>query len=87
MVARVLEEVRRFIPEATDQPLMAEVVRWPVAICLESPGQFPAMYCLKRNNIGDVKGLHLAGEYMYLISSVEGSLQSGEDAAAVLAEG
>jgi protoporphyrinogen/coproporphyrinogen III oxidase len=88
VVARVLEEVRRFIPEATDKPLMAEVVRWPEAICLESPGQFPAMYCLKRYHQGDVKGLHLAGEYMYLISSVEGALRSGEDAAAAaLAEG
>ncbi|HEY5531825.1 MAG TPA: NAD(P)/FAD-dependent oxidoreductase [Candidatus Anoxymicrobiaceae bacterium] len=87
LVKRVTDEVRRFIPTATDKPLMAEVVRWKDAICLESPGQFPAMYVLKRNNIRDVKGLHLAGEYMYLISSVEGALRSGEGAAAsILAE-
>lgn len=88
VVRRVLEEVRRFLPGAKADPLMAEVVRWKEAICLESPGQFPAMYCLKRNNLRDVRGLHLAGEYMYLISSVEGALRSGEDAAAaVLASG
>ena len=45
------------------------------------------MYCLKRNNIRDVKCLHLAGWYMYLVSCVEGALRSGEDAAtAVMAE-
>ncbi len=84
VVERVLQEVRRFIPSATGQPLMAEVVRWDEAICLESPGQFPAIYCLKRNAMDDVRGLHLAGEYMYLISSVEGALRSGEDAAAAV---
>jgi protoporphyrinogen/coproporphyrinogen III oxidase len=87
VVAKVMEEVRRFVPDAPDRPLFADVVRWDEAICLESPGQFPAMYCLKRNNIKDVQGLHLAGSYMYLVSCVEGALRSGEDAAAaVIAE-
>ena len=84
VVAKVLGEVRRFIPGATGEPILAEVVRWNEAICLESPGQFPAIYCLKRNHMNDVKGLHLAGEYLYLISSVEGALRSGEDAAAAV---
>lgn len=87
VVAKVIEEVRRFVPGAPDKPLFADVVRWDEAICLESPGQFPAMYCLKRNHIRDVKGLHLAGSYMYLVSRVEGALRSGENAsAAILAE-
>jgi protoporphyrinogen oxidase len=86
VAARVIAEVGRFVTRVPD-PVMTEIVRWDEAICLESPGQFPAMYCLKRNNIRDVKGLHLAGEYMYLVSCVEGALRSGEDAAAaVLAE-
>lgn len=85
-VAAVIEELGRFV-ERVPQPVMTEVVRWDEAICLEPPGQFPAMYCLKRNSIRDVEGLHLAGEYMYLVSCVEGALRSGEDAAAaVLAE-
>jgi protoporphyrinogen/coproporphyrinogen III oxidase len=82
VVRRVLAEVRRFLPSCTDEPIMAEVVRWKEAVCLEPPGQFPAIYCLKRYHQDDVRGLHLAGEYMYLISSVEGALRSGEDAAA-----
>ncbi len=84
IVAKVIEEVRRLGGRIASRPLVADVVRWPEAICLESPGQFPAMYCLKRNNMGDVKGLHLAGSYMYLVSCVEGALRSGEDAAAAV---
>lgn len=86
VVAKVIEEARRLGGNVSSEPLVADVIRWPEAICLESPGQFPAMYCLKRNNIRDVEGLHLAGSYMYLVSCVEGALRSGEDAArAVLA--
>jgi len=84
IVDLVIEEVRRFVPLASQDILMTEVVRWDEAICLEAPGEFPAMYCLKRNHLRDVKGLHLAGEYMYLISCVEGALRSGEDAAAAV---
>lgn len=80
-VGKIIDEVKRFVPLDSEDIIFADVVRWKDAICLESPGQFPAMYCLKRNNIGDVKGLHLAGSYMYLVSCVEGALRSGEDAA------
>lgn len=86
VIDRVLDEVRRFVPLSANDVLLAEVVRWPEAICLESPGQFPAMYCLKRNHLRDVRGLHLAGSYMYLVSCVEGALRSGEDAAAAVME-
>ena len=84
VIDRVMDEVRRFVPLDAEEVLLAEVVRWKEAICLESPGQFPAMYCLKRNHLRDVKGLHLAGSYMYLVSCVEGALRSGEDAAAAV---
>ncbi|MEN6473565.1 MAG: NAD(P)/FAD-dependent oxidoreductase [Syntrophaceae bacterium] len=87
IVDKVIEEVRRFVPLASQDIIMTEVVRWNEAICLESPGEFPAMYCLKRNHLHDVKGLHLAGEYMYLVSCVEGALRSGEDAAAAILAG
>jgi len=69
--------VRRLGRRISSKPLAADVIRWPEAICPESPEQFPAMYCLRRNNIHDVKGLHLAGSYMYLVSCVEGALRSG----------
>jgi protoporphyrinogen oxidase len=87
IVDLVIEEVRRFVPLPSQDILMTEVVRWDEAICLEAPGEFPAMYCLKRNHLHDVKGLHLAGEYMYLVSCVEGALRSGEDAAAAILAG
>jgi len=84
IVDMTIEELGRFVPIRSEDVLMTEVVRWDEAICLEAPGEFPAMYCLKRNHLRDVKGLHLAGEYMYLISCVEGALRSGEDAAAAV---
>jgi protoporphyrinogen oxidase len=84
VISKVIQEVRRLGGRISSKPLIADVIRWPEAICLESPGQFPAMYCLKRNNIRDIKGLHLAGSYMYLVSCVEGALRSGEDAAAAV---
>jgi len=87
IVDMVIQEVRRFVPLASQDIIMTEVVRWDEAICLEAPGEFPAMYCLKRNHLRDIKGLHLAGEYMYLISCVEGALRSGEDAAAAVLAG
>jgi hypothetical protein len=36
---------------------------------------------MRKRNYRDVEGLYLAGEYMYLISCVEGSLRSGIEAA------
>jgi len=82
IVDRIIEEVRRFVPLCAQDIIIAEVVRWNETICLESHGVFPAMYCLEHNHLRDVKGLHPAGEYMYLVSCVEGALRSGEDAAA-----
>ncbi|MBN2168180.1 MAG: FAD-dependent oxidoreductase, partial [Actinobacteria bacterium] len=88
IVKAMIKELQRFAPNMTDKPDLAEVVRWDEAICLEPPGQFPAMYCFKNNHKDDIKGLHFAGEYMILISCVEGALRSGENAAnAVLREG
>lgn len=83
-----LAEIARLGGNVRTKPVVADVIRWPEAICLEPPGQFPAMYCMKRNAKGDVKGLHLAGEYMYVVSCVEGAMRSGEDAATeVIAQG
>lgn len=36
---------------------------------------------MRKYSCRDVKGLYLAGEYMYLISCVEGALRSGVEAA------
>ncbi|MBN2168349.1 MAG: FAD-dependent oxidoreductase [Actinobacteria bacterium] len=81
VVRRTMMELQRFVPDVPNNPIFADVIRWDEAICLEYPGQPNAMYCMKKNHLHDVKGLHLAGEYMYLVSCVEGALLSGEDAA------
>lgn len=80
IVEAMIKEIQRFAPNMTDNPDVAEVVRWDEAICLEPPGQFPAIHSMIKNHLHEVRGLHLAGEYMYLISCVEGALRSGEDA-------
>ena len=64
-----------------NEPLHTVVARWDEAICLDPPGQARAIHNMSRNNYRDVKGLFLAGEYMYLISCVEGALRSGVRAA------
>lgn len=78
---KVIREVQRFRPEMPDEPYMTVTARWDEAICLQPPGQFPAIYRMKKNHMNDVEGLHLAGEYMYLISCMEGAMKSGIDAA------
>jgi len=44
------------------------------------------MYCMRRTARGDVRGLHLAGEYNYHVSCVEGAMRSGVDAAQEILE-
>lgn len=78
---KVIKEVQRFRPEMPDEPSLTVTARWDEAICLQPPGQFPAIYCMKKNHMNDIQGLHLAGEYMYLISCMEGAMKSGMDAA------
>lgn len=56
-------------------------MRWDEAICLDPPGQARAIHDMRKHNYRDVEGLYLAGEYMYLISCVEGALRSGTEAA------
>jgi protoporphyrinogen oxidase len=82
----MIQDVQRIIPAFPDEPRITEIARWREAICLQPAGQFPAVHRLKTQHYRDVKGLFLAGAYLYLLSSVEGALRSGLDAAeAVLA--
>lgn len=87
LTKKVIKEVQRFRPEMPDNPLMTVTARWDEAICLQPPGQFPAIYRMKKNHMDDVRGLHLAGEYMYLISCMEGAMRSGLDAAEAILAG
>ncbi|MBN2168348.1 MAG: FAD-dependent oxidoreductase [Actinobacteria bacterium] len=83
---KVIKEVQKYLPGMPDEPYLTEYARWDEAICLQPPGQFPAIVCLKKNHLKDVRGLYLAGSYMYLISCMEGAMTSGYDAARAILE-
>ncbi|MBN1288539.1 MAG: FAD-dependent oxidoreductase [Actinobacteria bacterium] len=77
----MIKEVQKFFPNMPDTPLFSVYCRWDEAICLEPPGMLNAIRRMKMEGMKKVRGLHLAGSYMRLLSSVEGSLASGVDAA------
>lgn len=79
-ISRLKDEVKKYMPSMPREPLFSEIYRWDEAVCLAPPGMLKAISRMKRQNYGDVKGLFLAGEYMYM-PSVEGALRSGIDAA------
>lgn len=78
---RVIKETQKFWPKFPDEPLFTECVRWERAINLEPPGQFPAIHEFLKHHTRDVKGLYLAGEYLFLIACTEGAWATGEKAA------
>jgi len=82
----VISEAQRFFPEFPDEPQVTKVFRWDSAVNMESPGQFVAINDLLKNHMQDVKGLHLAGEYLFLIASTEGALATGKKAAEMVME-
>ncbi|MDD3719504.1 MAG: NAD(P)/FAD-dependent oxidoreductase [Actinomycetota bacterium] len=83
---RVIAEVQKYWPEFPDEPLFTECIRWPRAVNLETPGQFPAIHEFLKHHARDVKGLHLAGEYLFLIACTEGAFATGEQAANMVLE-
>jgi oxygen-dependent protoporphyrinogen oxidase len=78
--SRLKGEIRQYIPTIPDEPFFSEIYRWDEAVCLSPPGMLKTINRMKRDNYRDVKGLFLAGEYMYM-PSVDGALRSGIDAA------
>jgi protoporphyrinogen oxidase len=77
----VIKEIQGFFPEFPSEPVITKLFRWERAVNLESPGQFIAIQDLLNNHMHDVRGLHLAGEYLFLIASTEGALKTGKQAA------
>jgi protoporphyrinogen oxidase len=82
----VIKELQKFFPAFPDEPVITKVFRWERAINMESPGQFVAINDLLKNHMRDVQGLYLAGEYLFLIASTEGALQTGKQAAQMVIE-
>jgi oxygen-dependent protoporphyrinogen oxidase len=82
----VIKEVQKYFPKLPGKPDLVEAIRWDRAINLESPGQFPAIHELLKSHMRDVKGLYLAGEYLFIIASTEGAFATGEKAANMVIE-
>jgi hypothetical protein len=62
------------------EPLFTRVHRWDEAVCLAPGGMMTALHRMRRQDLADVRGLFLAGEYMG-IPSTNGALRSGIDTA------
>ena len=78
----MIRELQTIVPgKMPDEPFHTVVARWDEAICLDPPGQAQAIHFMQRDHYREVPGFFLAGEYMYLISCVEGALRSGIKAA------
>jgi protoporphyrinogen/coproporphyrinogen III oxidase len=76
----LINDIQRFTPDMPDFPRFTEICRFREAVCTSPPGMLSAITRMKKENRNCVKGLFLAGEYMYM-PSVEGAAKSGIDAA------
>jgi len=75
--AKMISETRKVLPEFPEHPIIVKNYVWDIAVNLEGPGQFKAVNDLKAHHMDDIEGLHLAGDYMFLIASTEGSMDAG----------
>jgi len=64
----IIKETQRFLPAFPDEPVITKPFRWDRAVNLES-------------HMDDVEGLHLSGEYLFLIACTEGAYRTGKQAA------
>lgn len=78
---KVMQDIRKYIPDFPDKTDYTKIFRWDRAVNLEAPGQFNAVQDLLQNHMDDVEGLHLAGEYLFLVACTEGALLTGKEAA------
>ena len=78
---RVVDEIRKFTPAMPEKPIFTRVYRWKNAVCLPHGGMMRELEALRDRGFPGVKGLFLAGEYLHLISSMNGALTSGVNAA------
>lgn len=83
----MIEDIRRILPSFPSNPPLVEIHRWNRAVCLQPPGQFPAVQEFKEKHYHDVQGLYMAGTYLSLFSSVESAIRSGNYAADMVLKG
>ncbi len=82
----LIKEIQKVIPEMPNEPVFSEIYRWNEAMCIAPKGMLKAVSNMKRENYYDVKGLYLAGDYVHM-PSVDGSAQSGNNAAEAVMKG
>ncbi len=82
----VITEIQRFWPQFPTEPRKTKLFHWDRAVNLESPGQLVAINNLLDHHMDDIPGLHLAGEYLFIIACTEGALATGKDAAEKVAQ-
>lgn len=80
MADRIIEEIRQYLPAMPQKPLFTRIYRWPEALCLAPGGMLKEVYEMRQQDMVDLKGLFLAGDYMRM-PSCNGALLSGVDAA------
>lgn len=82
----VIDELQRIEPSFPSEPRITKVFRWDRAVNLDGPGQFAAIQQLLAHDSDAVQGLHLAGEYLFLVASTEGAMRTGKQAAESVAQ-
>ena len=82
---KFIAEIRRYAPDMPTEPLFTRVHRWKEAVFLAPGGVMTELYELRRRGFPGVTGLALAGDYMNIMG-VNGSLQSGVNAAEQISE-
>ena len=77
----VISELQRIEPSFPSEPRITKVFRWDRAVNLDGPGQFASIQKMLAEDTDAVPGLHLAGEYLFLVASTEGAMRTGKQAA------
>ncbi|MBQ9042239.1 MAG: FAD-dependent oxidoreductase [Eggerthellaceae bacterium] len=77
----VMDETRKLFPDMPEDLELCECLYLPEAISLDAPGQMPAMHDYETNHLDDVRGFHLAGEYLHPAASAEGACITARRAA------
>ncbi len=83
---KVIDEIRKFVPLFPAEPKVTKCYRWDRAVNIEAPGQHNAIKNMIDNNMKDVSGLYLAGEYLFLLACTEGAFSTGKKAAEMVVD-
>ena len=78
---RVTDEIRRYSPRMPANPIFSRIYRWKRAVCLPPGGAMRKLDTLRSEGFPSVDGLFMAGEYLSLISCMNGGIKAGIAAA------